>query len=177
MYKWCWVIEMLIKTKRLVIRDFDMNMAKSVHMNSLDDDNRRFVPDEVFETEEDARETLEFLISRYEEMKSPLVYAVTLNEGVQIGHVQASKLKDGWEIGYHIGKAYTGNGYAKEAVKAFLPVIMDMLSVNEVQGICLADNIASIKVLLGCGFEKTFEGIGRYGGKDQEIFKAVYAKR
>ena len=48
-----------------------------VHKNSLDEDTRRFVPDEVFETPEDAEETVEFLISRYGSVEGPLVYAVT----------------------------------------------------------------------------------------------------
>lgn len=47
--------KMLIKSDRLVITEFDESMIESVHLNSLDDDNRRFVPDEVFETIEEAR--------------------------------------------------------------------------------------------------------------------------
>jgi hypothetical protein len=90
-------------------------MAQRVHENSLDDDNRRFVPDEVFETLEDAQETVDFLISCYEKREAPLVYPVLLKNGLNIGYVQAVPLEEGaWEIGYHIAKAYTGNGYATE---------------------------------------------------------------
>ena len=39
---------MKIETTRLIITEFTMNMAKAVHLNSRDEDNRRFVPDEVF---------------------------------------------------------------------------------------------------------------------------------
>ena len=39
-----------IETDRLVITKFDESMIESVHLNSLDEDNRKFVPDEVFET-------------------------------------------------------------------------------------------------------------------------------
>ena len=56
---------MKIETKRLTITKFTMDMAEAVHKESLDEDNRRFVPDEVFETVEDASETIEFLMSRY----------------------------------------------------------------------------------------------------------------
>ena len=41
---------MRIETERLVITEFSPEMAEDVHLNSLDEDNRRFVPDEVFET-------------------------------------------------------------------------------------------------------------------------------
>ena len=67
---------MNLETERLEIKEFSLDMAKDVHKNSLDEDNRRFVPDEVFETEEDARETIEFLISQYGATDGPLVYPV-----------------------------------------------------------------------------------------------------
>ena len=54
---------------------------------------------------------------------------------------------DTWEVGYHIGKTFTGNGYATEAVKAFLPVIMKELNITEIFGICVVENMASAKVL------------------------------
>ena len=41
---------MRIETERLIITEMTMDMAPDVHENSLDEDTRRFVPDEVFET-------------------------------------------------------------------------------------------------------------------------------
>ena len=58
-------MSILLETDRLIITEMTMDMAMDVHKNSLDEDTRRFVPDEVFETLEDAKETLEFLISQY----------------------------------------------------------------------------------------------------------------
>lgn len=116
-----------LETERLIITEFTPDMAQAVHENSLDEDNRRFVPDEVFETVEDAAETIDFLASRYGGSDGPFVYPVLLKDGTNIGYVQAVPLGDGiWEIGYHIGAKYTKRGYATEAVKAFLPVIMKM---------------------------------------------------
>ena len=46
---------MNIKTERLFITKFTLEMAEAVHLNSLDEDNRKFNPDEVFETLEDAQ--------------------------------------------------------------------------------------------------------------------------
>ena len=108
----------MIKTERLYITKFETDMAESVHLNSLDEDNRKFNPNEVFETIEDARDTVEFLMSNYEKCDGPLVYPVLLADGTNIGYVQAVPMDDGkWEVGYHIAKIYTGNGYATEAVK------------------------------------------------------------
>ena len=166
---------MRIETQRLTITEFTMDMAEAVHLNSLDEDTRRFVPDEVFETLEDAQETVDFLISCYEKREAPLVYPVLLRDGANIGYVQAVPLEEGtWEIGYHIAKAYTGNGYATEAVQAFLPWIMEKLQLTEMLGVCLKENAASIKVMERCGFEKVFEGRGNYQGTEREICRFIY---
>lgn len=166
---------MNIKTERLYITNFTADMAESVHKNSLDEDNRRFVPDEVFETIEDAKETIEFLMSVYENGDGPLVYPVLLNDGTNIGYVQAVPLENNeWEIGYHIGKDYTKKGYATEAVKAFLPVIMNKLSITKMTGICLSENKGSVKVMEKAGFVKDFEGLGNYQGEQKNICKFMY---
>ncbi len=165
---------MYIETERLIITDFTMDMVKSVHENSLDDDNRRFVPDEVVETLEEAADTVSFLISVYESGDGPYVYPVLMRDNVNIGYVQAVPLDDGWEIGYHIGKRYTKNGYAVEAVKAFVPVIMKKLGITEMSGVCVVENEASKKVMERAGFVKTFEGIGSYQGDDREICRYIF---
>lgn len=161
---------MRIETERLIILEFTIDMAEAVHLNSLDEDNRRFVPDEVFETVEDAADTVGFLMSVYENGDGPLVYPVLLKDGTYIGYVQAVPFDDGtWEVGYHIGASFTKQGYATEAVKAFLPVIMPKLGISQIAGICLADNKASVKVMERCGFIKEFEGVGPYQGADRNI--------
>ncbi|MBR3965126.1 MAG: GNAT family N-acetyltransferase [Clostridia bacterium] len=167
---------MLINTPRLVITEFDTGMSNAVHLNSLDEDTRRFLPDEVFETEAEAAETIEFLISRYSSADGPFVYPVLLKSGENVGYVQAvlTERAGEWEIGYHIGKRYTKNGYATEAVRAFLPIIMDKLCIKHVVGVCLAENVASIKVLERVGFEKAYLGDGEYQGRSAKIYRAIY---
>ena len=166
---------MKIETERLIITEFTMDMAEAVHLNSLDEDNRRFVPDEVFETLEEATETVEFLMGVYEHGDGPYVYPVLLKDGTYIGYVQAVPLDDDiWEVGYHIGANYTRRGYASEAVKAFLPVIMPELGITRIAGICLAENRASVKVMERCGFTKEFEGLGPYQGAERMICKFFY---
>lgn len=160
----------LIETERLTITEFTPDMAQAVHENSLDEDNRRFVPDEVFETVDEAAETIEFLMSQYGGSDGPFVYPVLIKDGANIGYVQAIPLDDGfWEVGFHIGGKYTKNGYATEAVKAFLPVIMNKLGIEKIKGICLSENIASRKVMEKCGFVLEFEGTDSYQGDQRQI--------
>ncbi|MEE1173613.1 MAG: GNAT family N-acetyltransferase [Ruminococcus sp.] len=160
----------LIETERLTITEFTPDMAQAVHENSLDEDNRRFVPDEVFETVDEAAETIEFLMSQYGGSDGPFVYPVLIKDGANIGYVQAIPLDDGfWEIGFHVGEKYTKNGYATEAVKAFLPVIMNKLGIEKIKGICLSENIASRKVMEKCDFVLEFEGTDSYQGDQRQI--------
>lgn len=170
---------MYIETERLIITEFTSDMAKAVQENSMDEDNIRFVPDEVWETVEEAQETLDFLISQYGAFEGPLVYPVIVKETRDnVGYVQLCPIEDGlWEIGYHVAAKYTGKGYATEAVRSFLPVIAEQAEITEIYGICLADNKASIAVLQKCGFKDVFRGVGKYQGADREIVKAVWKQQ
>ena len=56
---------MKIETERLIIVELKMDMAEAVHKNSLDEDNRRFVPDEVFYTIKEASDTTACLMEQY----------------------------------------------------------------------------------------------------------------
>jgi len=166
-----------IETDRLIITKFDESMAESVHLNSLDEYNRKFVPDEVFETIEEARETILFLMECYKrENNGPLVHPILLKSGENIGYVQAVPLADGeWEIGYHIGEKYTGNGYATEAVMAFIPVIANLLGITRIWGISRGDNMASRKVLEKCSFILQSNSIQNYHGEEHEVCKYLYS--
>ena len=167
---------MNIKTSRLTIKTFSLDMAQSVYENSQDDDTRRFVPDEVYESAEEARAAIEFLISRYDSDDGPFVYPIITNDGGKnIGYVQLCQIDDGsWEIGYHIAKQFTRHGYATEAVKAFLPAMAQKLNIKEVYGICLAENTASVRVLEKCWFVQIYQGAGNYQGKEAQIVKTVW---
>ncbi len=167
---------MRIDTDRLIITEMTMDMAEDIHKNSLDEDIRRFVPDEVFETVEEAQETIEFIMSQYGSTTGPLIYAVIKkDDNKNIGYVQLIPLDDGkWEIGYHVAKPYTRKGFATEAVKEFLPVIAEYVGTNEVYGIRLIENVASGRVLEKCGFETFFTGEGPYHDGIYEITKSVW---
>ncbi len=165
---------MRIETERLVITEFDLSMAEDVHLNSLDEDNRRFVPDEVFETVEEAKETIEFLMKCYATGEGPLVYPVILKEGANIGYVQLVPIEEGVEVGYHIAKQYTGHGYATEALTALLKFAREEKQIDKIYGICLSENVASKKVLEKTGFEKEYEGQGIYQGESAEIAKYYF---
>ena len=162
----------LIQDGMLLIKKMDKSMSYDVWQNSLDEDNRRFVPDEVFETLEDAEGVIDFIISSYESKDGPFIYAVIRkSDNANIGYVQLVKIEEGWEIGYHIAKKYTGNGYATRAVKLYMNYLKDNTDIKEVYGVALANNLASRRVLDKCGFILYFEGEGDYQGNKRVIIK------
>lgn len=165
---------MKIETARLLITDFTPDMARAVHLGSLDEDTRRFVPDEVFETEEIARNVIVDLMEAAATPDGPFVHPM-LRCGEYVGYVQLVPCGEGWEIGYHTVRSHTGQGYATEAVRAFLPVMMRKCGIDRVYGICCAENAASVRVLEKCGFRLIARGPGEYQGQRRDVVKMVFA--
>ncbi len=165
----------MLNTERLHILPFTPDMAGDLHRLSLEENNRAFLPDEVFETEAAAARIIELFMDEYEGDHGPFVYAVTLQDGTYIGHVEAALTGDGdWEVGFHIGEDHAGHGYAAEAVRAFLPFIAEKLGLEEILGICCEENIPSWRVLEKSGFELEYEGQGRYQGFVRPIRRYVW---
>ena len=166
----------LINNDHISIVYLEENMSYDVWQNSLDEDNRRFVPDEVFETLEEAQDVVKALIDSYSHEDGPFIYAVIRNiDSANLGYVQLVKINEGYEIGYHIAKRYTGHGYATEAVNLFLDYLKNNSSLKEIYGVALATNKASRRVLEKTGFKLYFEGMDLYQGKRRKIIKTVKA--
>ena len=159
---------------KLQIVKMNQSMYCDVYKNSQDDNNRKYVPDEVFDSLEEASEVVNQIINSYDSEDGPFVYAVIRKkDSANLGYVQLVKIEEGWEIGYHIAQIYTGNGYATEAVNLFLNYIKNNTSLKQIIGIALAANKASRRVLEKCGFELIYEGTGLYQGRKKKIIKAT----
>ncbi len=159
---------------KLQIVKMNQSMYYDVYKNSQDDNNRKYVPDEVFDSLEEASEVVNQIINSYDSEEGPFVYAVIRKkDSANLGYVQLVKIEEGWEIGYHIAEIYTGSGYATEAVNLFLNYIKNNTSLKLIIGIALAANKASRRVLEKCGFELIYEGNGLYQGRKRKIIKTI----
>ena len=166
--------DLIIENDVLLIAKMNQAMSKDVYRNSQDKNNRKFVPDEVFNSLEEASEVVNQIINSYDSEDGPFVYAVIRKkDSANLGYVQLVKIEEGWEIGYHIAEIYTGNGYATEAVNLFLNYIKNNTSLKQIIGIALAANKASRRVLEKCGFELIYEGTGLYQGRKRKIIKTI----
>lgn len=164
----------IISDEIISIQHMDKDMCYDVWKNSLDDNNRKFVPDEVFETLEEASEVVNYIIKSYDSEEGPFIYAVIRkSDNANIGYVQLIKIEEGYEIGYHIAKIYNGNGYATRSVGLFLEYLKKQNKVKEIYGIALKSNKASIRVLEKNGFEIYFDDVGMYQGSRRKIIKSI----
>lgn len=167
-------IETIAEGERVRLVKMNPSMAYDVYRNSLDEDNQKYVPDEVFSSIEEAGDVVTQIIKDYESKDGPFVYAVLRNEDqANLGYVQAIRKEDGWEIGYHIAKMFTGHGYATEVVTLFFSFLKEKKGLKELYGIVLATNKASRRVLEKCGFAIVYEGEGNYQGKRRKILRAI----
>ena len=166
--------QIIIENDRLQIVRMNQSMHYDIYKNSQDGNNRKFVPDEVFNSLEETSEVVNRIINCYDSEDGPFVYAIIRKkDDINLGYVQLVKIKEGWEIGYHIAEIYTGNGYATEAVNLFMDYIKNNTNLKQIIGIALAVNKASRRVLEKCGFELIYEGTGLYRGRKRKIIKAV----
>lgn len=166
--------KIILETNRLKLRYLTIDMANTIHLNSLDEDTRMFIPDEVFESEAIAIEVIEHLSQFYANKNGPLVYVLCLSDETVIGYVQAVPMHSAWELGYQIAKPYRNQGYAREAVQMFLPWILHELEIDQIVGVCLVENKASIHVLKACGFSYLGQFNTLYQGQEAVVEKFVF---
>lgn len=164
-----------IETRRLIIRGFSLCDTGEVFQFSQEESLRQWLPDQVYSDIHEAKETLEFLISKYPHKELPFVLAVVEKETNRlIGHVGLSRIKQGIEIGYAIGKQYQNKGYASEAVAAYSDWAKKEFLLKEIYGVVDSRNYASIKVLANAGFHFAKDNSeGEFGAS---AFCKVYAK-
>ena len=164
----------LIENEYLQIVKMDKSMYFDIYRNSLDENNQKYTPDEVFNSLEETSEVVNQIIDNYNSENGPFVYSVIRKkDNANLGYVQLVKLEEEWEIGYHIANVYAGNGYATQAVKLFIDYLHKNTNLKQIFGITLTVNKASRRVLEKCGFELIYEGDGLYQGTKRKIVKTI----
>ena len=95
---------MEIESDRIKIIALRQEMAEAIQKNSIDEDNRRFLPDEVFETVAEAQRAVKYLIACYDGPYGPFVYPVLIKgakpgEGeINAGTIEVCKIDQGGRL-------------------------------------------------------------------------------
>ena len=161
-------------------------------------ETERLILDPIRESDKEAyfsnishdKKVLETFICRYAETPDDLDFsgypgrkdmlAIRLKEtGRLIGIVLSfDETADSCEIGYGIGSAYWGRGYATEAVRRFLAYCFDEKGMKKVTASFFPENAASRRVMEKCGmtFDHVSEKELTYLGVERDlIYYAVAA--
>lgn len=144
---------MLIMTKHLVMRSFEMSDFEAVHRYTSMPITMQYMPCDAY-SEADTREYLKKAIEDFK--KTPILnygMAVVLKENGQVigrGTIHVNIGQDEAMVGWILHKEYWGRGLAAELAKALIQYCFETLHLHRVYALCHPDNIGSWKVMEKC---------------------------
>ena len=172
-------MEIMFETERLIVRKFEDEDAFKLYENHLDDEVRKWFPNECYADIDEARDAIRFYVECVENGHLPFVLGVELKETKElIGDTGVSEVdgKPGeTEIGYCIGEKYRKKGYATEMLMGMTDFVASQFDVQKIYGRVVHGNVASAKVLEKSGYRFVSE---EYGAEDDPYGKGmlVYVK-
>ena len=154
----------MFETERLVIRKLRDEDAQKLYENHLDDEVRKWFPNECYANVEEALDAARFFADCVDNGHLPFVLGVELKETKElIGDTGISEVegKPGEaEIGYCIGQQYRGRGYASELLNAISAFAASRFGLSVIYGRVVHGNEASAKVLEKNGYQFVKEEFG-----------------
>jgi [ribosomal protein S5]-alanine N-acetyltransferase len=149
---------MEIRTRRLVLREFTVDDWPDVLAYERDARYWRYSTG-MERTDNDVRAFVEAIVAlQQEQPRRKFRLAITLaGDDTVIGSC-AVRRKDGTEfeadIGYDLHPEYWGRGYATEAARAMIACGFEELGVHRISAWCIAEDIASVRVLEKAGLRR-----------------------
>ena len=152
------------ETEHLIVRKFKAEDAQQLYENHLDDEVRKWFPNECYVDPEEAQETICFYTDCVDNGHLPFVLGVELKEtGELIGDTGISEVEgrpEETEIGYCIGQKYRGKGYATELLSVISDFVGSRFGIGVIWGRVVHGNQASVNVLEKNGYEFVKEEFG-----------------
>jgi [ribosomal protein S5]-alanine N-acetyltransferase len=149
---------MFLSTQRLILREFTEEDWRAVLAYQSDPRYLRFYPWAERKPEDVQAFVQRFLSWRLDWPRSKFQMAVTLAETQEligmVGIRKESPAAIESDVGYEIAPAHWRNGYATEAAAAMLGFAFAELKVHRVWAHCVADNVASARVLAKLGMQQ-----------------------
>lgn len=149
---------MILDTERLLLREFVVDDWRAVLAYQSNPRYLRYYP----WTERAAQDVQPF-VQRFvdwqeEQPRTKFQLAIVLRvEGQLIGTVgirkEVAKVQKA-DLGFEIAPAYWGRGYATEAARAMLAFGFERLRLHRIWASCLAENVASARVLEKLGMRQ-----------------------
>lgn len=159
-----------IETKRLRLRPLVTGDAADVFAWVGDPIVNRYMPYSLYH---EIREVERWIDSLEDDENE---FAFCLKETGKVigaGSVTLDPVRNAYELGYNLNRAFWGNGYATEAASAMIQWAYTQLGAREFCANHANANAASGRVLSKCGFR--FDHYGQYARFDgSEVFDASF---
>ena len=144
-------MEYLLETEHLHIRKFRAEDAQPLFQIHLDEEVKKWFPNESYADLEEAQDAIDFFADRVNVGKLPYVLAVEWKEtGELIGDTGISEVAgkpNEVEVGYVICKEHRGKGLATELLGAMTNFVVSTFGTKVLYGRVMHGNLASEKVL------------------------------
>ena len=171
-------MEYMFETEHLKIRKFKPEDVGRLYEYHLEEEVKKWIPNESYSDIEEAEDAVNFYISCVNNRHLPYVLAAELKEtGELIGDTGVNEVEgktNEVEIGYVICKKHSKKGYAAELLKGMTEFIISTFGINVLYGRVMHGNNASVRVLEKNGFRFVTEESGAENdpyGKGMLIYK------
>lgn len=158
------MMQHIFETENLRIRKFEIKDAKGLYENHLEEEIKKWIPNESYADIEEAQDAINFYVDCVNNRHLPYVLAVELKEtGELIGDTGVNEVEgktDEVEIGYVICKKYSGKGYATELLNAMTEFIVSAFGITVLYGRVMRGNDVSVRVLEKNGYRFVTEEFG-----------------
>lgn len=140
-----------LETDRLILRKcMESDYKDSYKYCCSDPELARLQSFDVHENDQVTKRSFKEKEDRYKVDNSFYEWAIVRKEDNQfmgeIALVQYNEKYNAIQLGYHLGKAFRGNGYMQEALARILKFAFEELDLNQVYALILNDNLSSQKV-------------------------------
>ena len=157
-------MDYIFETEHLLIRKFDINDADKLFENHLEEEVKKWIPNESYADIEETLGAIKFYVDCVDNKHLPYVLAVELKEtGELVGDTGVNEVEgkpQEVEIGYGICRKHSGKGYATELVKAMTEFIVETFNINVLYGRVMRGNNASVRVMEKSGYHYVREEFG-----------------
>jgi ribosomal-protein-alanine N-acetyltransferase len=162
----------VLETERLLLRKMRLDDAEAMFAYASDPEVTRYVLWDTHRSIEDSEDFLRLATEGYERGDFGGWGVVLKDSGAFIGtcgmdagyapeHARA-------ELGYVLSREYWGRGLMSEAVRAVIRFGFERLELNRLEARCIAENVASARVMEKAGM--SYEGTLR----EREFIKGAY---
>ena len=158
--------EVVCSTARLDLVVPTMEDCRALATMWGDPETMRYIGDGSGWTREKVEERIKRAIERQQDRGMTFWTVIERSSGEVIGQGGLVPIEfngDEIELGYRLGKAHWGNGYASEIARASAAYGFEELGFEALVGVCNAENLASRRVLIKAGFVEDGESEVYYG--------------